>query len=113
MSAPGPATGCSSSRIPPNILVNGLGALAYSGVGVDRFEVELGAGDLLLLCSQRLDIPEEEVARTARAAVDDGAPLDALARTLERRSATLFDHAEAHRARDVAFASALARRLAG
>ncbi|MDI1447316.1 hypothetical protein [Polyangium sp. 6x1] len=97
------------AQIPPNILVNGLGGLSNMGIGIDRFDVELGAGDLLLLCSRRLDVPEEEVARIARAAVDEGAPLDELARTLERRSAEMFDVSEAHRAQDVAFAIALSQ----
>ncbi|MDI1475564.1 hypothetical protein [Polyangium sp. y55x31] len=95
------------SQIPLNIIVNGLGGLLHTGVGIDRFDVELGAGDLLLLCSRQMDIPEDEIARIARAAVDDGVPLDELARTLERRSASMFDPSEAHRAQDVAFAIAL------
>ncbi|MDI3284197.1 hypothetical protein [Polyangium sp. 15x6] len=97
------------AQIPLNIIVNGLGGLTQAGVGVDPFDVELGAGDLLLLCSRRMDVPEEEVARIARAAVDDGTPLEELARILERRSAAMFDVAEAHRAADVAFAIAFAR----
>jgi serine/threonine protein phosphatase PrpC len=99
------------AQMPPNIIVNALGGLAHSGIGIDRFEVELAAGDLILLCSRRLDVPEEEVAVIARKAVDDGAPLEELARTLESRSAAMFDPSEAYRAQDVAFAIALARPL--
>ncbi|MDI1431404.1 hypothetical protein [Polyangium sorediatum] len=91
------------AQIPLNIMVNGLGALASSGVGIDRFAVELGAGDLLLLCSRRLDIPDEEAARIARTALDDGVPLHELARAIERRAAMTPSPS------DVAFAIALAR----
>lgn len=101
------------AQIPPNIIVNGLGDLATSEVGIDRFEVDLGAGDLLLLCSERFEKPEEEVAAIVREAVDDGAPLDDLARTLESRAAAMLDPAEPYRAREVAFAIAFARRRAG
>jgi two-component system cell cycle response regulator len=100
------------AQIPPNIIVNGLGILADAKVGIDAFDVELHPGDLLLVCSRCLDLPEDEVARIARTALNEGAPLDELARTLERRSAAVFEASEAHRASDVAFAIALARATA-
>jgi hypothetical protein len=48
-------------------------------------------------------------ARTIRTAIDDGVPLEQLARMLERRAAAVFGEADAHRGTDVAFALALAR----
>jgi serine/threonine protein phosphatase PrpC len=107
------APGVDRAAIPRNIISNGLGGLRTAAVGIDDFDVELGAGDLLLLSSQRLSLPDEEVARLARAALDDGAPLDELARTIERRSAAVLEASEAHRATDVAFALAVARPAAG
>ena len=78
-----------------------------------RRDLELRAGDLLLISSRRLDIPEETVAHLARTALQDQLPLDSLARTLERRAAAAFDESEAHRATDVAFVLALARPAEG
>jgi serine/threonine protein phosphatase PrpC len=106
------SAGVEREQIPRNIIISGLGGLAVAGVGIDEFDVELAAGDVLLLCSRRLDIPEEEVARVTRAALRDGAPLDELARALERRAAATFA-SEPHLAADVAFALALARPAAG
>lgn len=103
-----PPPGPDRARIPRNIIFNGLGALAASRVGIDEFAVELRAGDLLLLCSRRLDIPDDEVVRIIREALNERTPLDELARALERRSAAAFEPSEAHRASDVAFAIALA-----
>lgn len=96
-------------EVPRNIIFNGVGCLDYAKIGIDEFAVELAAGDLLILCSQRLDVREEELARVARAALDAGVPLAALARDIETRAAAVFPEPEAHRATDVAFALALAR----
>jgi serine/threonine protein phosphatase PrpC len=101
--------GVERSQIPHNVIFNGLGALETSGVGIDEFAARLGAGDVLLLCSQRLDIPDDEAARIVRTAVDERVPLADLARAHERRAAATYPEPEAHRATDVAFALALAR----
>lgn len=101
--------GLDRSEVPPNIIFNGIGGLEATGVGVDEFAVELGAGDVLLLCSERLDIPDDEAAQIIRTAVDDHVPLAELARSLERRAAATYPEPEAHKATDVAFALALAR----
>ena len=107
------ASGLDPARIPPNVIANGLGGLSTSEIGIDELDVELGAGDLLLLCSRRLHLPDREVARIARTALNDRVPLDELARTLERRSAAVLEGSEAHLAKDVAFAIAVARPAAG
>ena len=77
-------------------------------VGIDGFTVELAVGDLLLLCSGRLDVPEDEAACVVRDGLRAGAPVEALARALERRAAA----PSVDRASDVAFALALARTAA-
>jgi len=97
------------AQIPPRIVCNGIGGLESGEVGIDHFDIELGAGDLLLLCSERLDIGEEELGPMMRAALDEGASLEDLARQIERRSAQMFEPSEAHQARDVAFGLVLAR----
>lgn len=97
------------SSIPDRIVCNGLGMLESCTIGVDRFDVELGAGDLLLLCSARLDLDDDEVVRLAQRALDERSPLDELARTIERRSAAVFEAPEAHRAKDVSFVIVVAR----
>ena len=100
-----PPLGVGIDAIPRNIVCNGLGGLAALKVGIDGFTVELAAGDLLLLCSGRLDVPEDEAACILRDGLRAGAPVEALARALERRAAAT----SADRASDVAFALALAR----
>lgn len=105
---PDPAPGLDPAEVPRDVICNGLGALGYSNVGVDEFAVELAAGDLLVLCSQRLDLGDAAVVSLVRAAVEADVPLDELARELERRCAAVFAD-EPHRATDVAFALALAR----
>jgi serine/threonine protein phosphatase PrpC len=101
--------GLDPSQIPRQIIVNGLGGLSRAGVGIDHFDLELGAGDLLFLCSRQLDIPDDELARLARQATDNDVPLDELARMIERRAAATFQEPEAHFAQDVAFAVMRAR----
>lgn len=62
------------------ILCNGLGALAYAGIGVDRFEATLAPGDLLLLASSELAIDEGVLAQLCRTS----AALTEATRSIER-----------------------------
>lgn len=101
--------GISAAQVPANLIIHGLGLLSTSSLGVDAFDITLAPGDLLLLCSRRLDIPDDEVVALARTALDARAPLDALARAIEARAAATFPPPEDHRASDVAFALAHAR----
>jgi serine/threonine protein phosphatase PrpC len=109
LSRPDLPHGLDPQQLPQRIIANALGSLERCGVGIDHFDLELGAGDLLFLCSRHLDIPDDELARLARRATDDGLPLDELARQIERRAAAAFPEAEAHHAQDVAFAIVRAR----
>lgn len=97
------------AEVPADIIVNGLGGLEACRVGVDAFAVELAAGDLLLLCSRRMDLDDDDVVRSARGALSERAPLGVLARRLEARAAAAFPPSERHRAGDVAFALAHCR----
>jgi serine/threonine protein phosphatase PrpC len=53
--------GSPPAEIPVNVGINSLGAHRDNGIGVDRFEVELGPDDLLLLCSRRLALSDDEL----------------------------------------------------
>lgn len=103
--------GVPAAEVPRNIILNGLGGLDALKVGIDAFAVELAIGDVLLLCSRRLDVPEDEVARRLRAELEAGASLEALARALERRAAEVFTGEASYQASDVAFV--LVRAVAG
>lgn len=90
--------------IPPNIVCNGLGGLSYSEVGIDSFEIELSPGDLLLLCSADLDIPDEDLAPLLRESLSQHLPLPELSTQIVERSQSRFDATTLHDAHDVAFA---------
>lgn len=93
-------------QIPKGIICGYLG-LRKQTDWIDRFDVELQAGDVLLLCSRRLNITEDIVAGLIREGLRDGVPLDALARIIEGRSAETVSSEGV--ARDVAFVLARAR----
>lgn len=95
----------SPDQIPHNVLCGYLSANRERD-WIDRFEVDLQVGDVLLLCSRRLNVDDDIVAGLIRAALRDGTPLAALARTIERRSAETVTAED--RKRDVAFVLALA-----
>lgn len=89
--------------LPPNTVVNALGMLTACAIGVDRFELTLGAGDILLLSSRAIDLGDAALVRLIRAKAAE--PVAMLARAIE----TAMLEARGDTGSDIAFAVARAR----
>jgi diguanylate cyclase (GGDEF)-like protein len=74
--------GIDRSTLPQRILCAGLGSLGT--IGIDAFEATLGAGDVVLLSSEDLEIPDGDLAAVLR----DPAPLTVHARSIRARLAS-------------------------
>jgi len=69
------------AEIPPNIIANALGVLTQCGIGVDRFDVTLDPGDVLVLCSRALEL--DDAALCALVHAHAGEPIATLAQAIE------------------------------
>jgi serine/threonine protein phosphatase PrpC len=105
-----PVVGMPPENIPQQVMVNALGMLEYAGVGIDHFDVTLEDGDLLILCSRELDIPDADLSALVNEliAFTPSWELDDIADAIEERAARTYA-SEPSRASDVAFALARAR----
>ena len=90
-------------QLPREIIVNGLGALDTTPIGIDERTIVLAAGDLLVMCSKGLDVPDDQLVGLVRQGLRDDVPLASIARAIEARAARGFGEADRSRARDVAF----------
>lgn len=96
-------------QIPRNVIVNALGCLSYAGLGIDRFDVDLGTEDLLLILSRHTHLTEDGLAQLIRASSAAGAPLDDIARAVERHAAETVPSPGDYTGREFAFALLRAR----